>query len=263
MPRLSRILVYPIKSLDGVAVESAQVLPSGALEHDRQLALRDADGRYVNGKRTALVHALRSNVDWQARTVALKTAGSESRHLFHLDFERECLEAWLSELFQTPLHVVENAAAGFPDDTEAPGPTVVSTATLEVVASWFPDVSLDEVRLRFRANLEIGGVQPFWEDRLVGPTGQGVRFRIGNVLFDGLNPCQRCVVPTRSPASGEPTARFVQLFSERRRQALPAWAEASRFDHFYRLAVNTQSPSRGGELRLGDEVKILAADDRS
>ncbi len=42
MPRLARIVIYPVKSLDGVALEQARQLPSGALEHDRQWAIFDA-----------------------------------------------------------------------------------------------------------------------------------------------------------------------------------------------------------------------------
>ncbi|NDC55027.1 MAG: molybdenum cofactor biosysynthesis protein, partial [Planctomycetia bacterium] len=52
MPTLDRITLYPVKSLDGIDVETARVLPSGALEHDRRWRLVDLDGRVVNAKRT-------------------------------------------------------------------------------------------------------------------------------------------------------------------------------------------------------------------
>ncbi|MFM8435868.1 MAG: MOSC N-terminal beta barrel domain-containing protein, partial [Planctomycetia bacterium] len=48
MPTLDRIMLYPVKSLDGVSVDSALVLPSGGLEHDRRWRLVDLDGRVVN-----------------------------------------------------------------------------------------------------------------------------------------------------------------------------------------------------------------------
>jgi hypothetical protein len=88
----------------------------------------------------------------------------------------------------------ENALAGFPDDTVAPGPTVVSAATLAEVSSWYEELALEEIRRRFRANLIIDGVEPFWEDRLYSEEGRFVRFQVGNVTLEGVYPCQRSVV---------------------------------------------------------------------
>jgi uncharacterized protein len=177
----------------------------------------------------------------------------------------------------TPCRFVENETAGFPDDTDAPGPTLVSTATLAAVASWFPGLSVDETRRRFRANLEIAGVEPFWEDGLVGPPGTAVPFQIGETRWLGVNPCQRCVVPTRDSATGAATPLFQKTFANRREAALPPWAAREQFDHFYRLAINTrpapnptahtatpgESASAGGQpapplptprLALGDKI---------
>jgi uncharacterized protein YcbX len=39
MPQLQRITIYPIKSLDGVDVPAAALLPSGPLENDRRWAI--------------------------------------------------------------------------------------------------------------------------------------------------------------------------------------------------------------------------------
>lgn len=256
MPFLERITVYPIKSLDGVTIEQARVLPSGALEHDRRYALQDAAGNFINGKRQARVHLLRASFDLASATVALDGDGRAGR--FRLGEDRQNLEGFLTPFFAEPVAFVENDQGGFPDDLDAPGPTVVSTATLAEVASWFPGLDIDEVRRRFRANLEIGGTVPFWEDRLVGELGSVVRFRMGEVWFDGVNPCQRCPVPTRDSHSGEANGGFAREFALRRRATLPSWAPASRFDHFYRLTVNTRlaAGQLGGSLRAGAEVLI-------
>lgn len=256
MPRLARILIYPVKSFDAVAVEKARVLDSGALEHDRRFAVVDRTGKSVNGKRTPLIHQLRSAIDPVARRIRLSVRG-DSRE-FDLDVDRVPLEKWLTEFFGQPVRVIENPAAGFPDDTEASGPTLISTATLEEVAGWFPELDVAETRRRFRANLEIDDVEPFWEERLYSDAGTEVRFRIGNVELVGTNPCQRCVVPTRSSETGERYADFTSIFEARRYETLPYWATRSRFDHFYRLAVNTRPVAgKGGVIRLGDEVEII------
>lgn len=256
--RLARISVYPFKSLDAISVDEARVLPSGALEHDRRFALVDAQGKFINGKRTPRAHLVRSRYDPASRTLTLSVG--EATRSFHVDADRHALEAWFSHFFGTATQLIENADAGFPDDTDSPGPTVISRGTLNEVTSWFEGLSPDETRRRFRANLEIDGVEPFWEDRLYSEAGLAVRFRIGEVLLEGTNPCQRCVVPTRSSQTGERTADFTTIFESRRYEALPYWATRSRFDHFYRLAVNTRPVAgRAGVIRVGDMVELLAS----
>ena len=86
-----------------------------------------------------------------------------------------------------------------------------------------------------------------------------VPFRIGGVTIHGVNPCQRCVVPPRDPETGEAIPDFSPIFRTKREETLPAWAARSRFNHFYRLAVNTRVPESevGKVLRVGDEVRLL------
>jgi uncharacterized protein YcbX len=260
--RLARILIYPIKSLDPVEVQEAEVLPSGALRHDRSYALVDAEGNSINGKRAPLVHRVRATFDLHGGRAELRR-GNDA-HSFRLREGREHLEACLSGWLDQPVRLVENLDNGFPDDLESPGPTVVSTPTLKAVSQWFDGLTDDEVRRRFRANLEIDGgpelLPPFWEDRLVAPAGSLVRFRVGDLTLAGTNPCQRCVVPTRDTATGDPWPQFARTFAQYREASLPPWAQRSRFDHFYRLSVNTRLVGSGGTVRLGDVVEILDGD---
>jgi MOSC domain-containing protein len=242
----------------------AALLASGALEHDRRFALLGEDGQFINGKRFEALHRLRTSIDLADRSVTLNTDDGRTdpdATTFHLDADRPALEAWLQNYLclNEAARLAENSEAGFPDDVEANGPTIVGTATLEAVAEWFPQLSLAEVRRRFRANLEIGGVAPFWEDRLYAAAGQVVRFQLGEAVLDGVNPCQRCVVPSHDALTGKITPQFAKQFSVHRQRSLPAWAAASRFDHYYRLAVNTR-PVRGNarrSIRIGAPLRIL------
>jgi uncharacterized protein len=257
--RLSRLLLYPIKALPAVPVDRVRVLPSGALEGDRRFALFDEQGLFLNGKREPRVHGLRVDLDLPTWSVVFTRDGVSSSR-WSLRQDRAALEAWLTRDFGRPVRLRENADAGFPDDTNAPGPTVISSATLDAVAGWFPGTDVAGMRARFRANLELNDVPPFWEDRLFGGPGQIVRFQVGSVLLEGTNPCQRCVVPSRDALTGQAISGFSKRFSEQRRATLPSWAPAARFDHFYRLAVNTRPPAgfTGGEIAVGDPVTILA-----
>jgi uncharacterized protein YcbX len=216
VPTLARITIFPIKSLDGIALQEAEMTPGGGLRNDRRWAMLDSDGAFINGKRYASVHLLRAEFDLPAETVHLRIQNQQGGETFHLPSDRPRLAAWLSDFFHTTVTVVENGAGGFPDDLAAPGPTVISTQTLQEVGRWF-DLPLDEVRRRFRANLEIDAAAPFWEDQLFASPAQGVAFQIGAVSFLGTNPCARCAVPGRSADTGQPTPRFQKTVAERRR----------------------------------------------
>ena len=256
--RVTSITIFPVKSCDGLSWETASVLPSGALRHDRQFALLDSDGRFINAKRTPLIHQLRLQVDPVSREFEVSRRGEEVELHGRLDDHSKQLSDWLSDFFSLEVSIIENDDTGFPDDLDAVGPTIISTATLETVAGWFDGLSVDEVRQRFRANIEVDGVEPFWEDRLFRSDRQPQPFRVGAVQFGGINPCQRCVVPSRNSQSGDVTpAGFSQQFSRRREETLPAWAPREHFNHFYRLSTNTRLLNRGnGIIRVGDRVEL-------
>jgi uncharacterized protein YcbX len=247
-PRLANIRLHPIKSLDPVSVAEARIGPAGGLELDRAWALYTVDGRWVNGKRTAAIHLIRA---------AFAPDVIPARE-FAFPGDTESAAEWFSVYFEQQI-LVRYSVEGFPDDAIASGPTIVSTATLQAVCGWFPGVSLEQARQRFRASLEIDNVPAFWEDQLFGENeNYAVHFRIGEVPFEGSNPCARCPVPPRDPQTGVELVGFQKRFSELRCAQLPPWARAERFDHFYRLATNTRvaSPESGKLLRIGDPIVL-------
>jgi uncharacterized protein YcbX len=259
MPHVTRIVVHPIKALDGVSVPSARISAGGTLEQDRDFALFDREGRTVNGKAQPAVHRLRSDFDFESRCVRLSREGSGESDRFHVERDREALETWLGEFFGFEVRFEYRPPRGFPDDPDAFGPTIISHATLAEIGAWYPEIDCDDLGRRFRANLEIDGVPAFWEDRLFGEPETVVDFTIGPVRFEGINPCQRCVVPSRNARSGEVYPNFQRIFAAKREEHLPPWATRSRFNHFYRVSVNTRIPvsESGKEIRVGDELRIL------
>jgi uncharacterized protein YcbX len=258
-PTLSRIRLYPIKSLNPVEVPCASIGPNGGLEMDRVWAILASDGRWINGKRTKAVDGIcaRFAPDLQSVELAARD-GHAAQAPAHFEFPADTASAarWFSQYFQEPVTLLY-AREGLPDDDLAPGPTIVSTASFEAICQWFPEISLDAARLRFRASLELGGMQPFEEDQLfAADAGSRVNFSVGDVRFEGSNPCARCSVPPRDPVTGNAIADFQRRFADLRRTHLPAWSPATRFDHFYRFAVNTRVPASeiGKVLRVGDSL---------
>jgi len=283
-PVLAAIQRFPVKSLDPERPNRATLVAAGALEGDREWAILDrpasepydpatadvgGSGDYVNGKKTDDVHRLRSTFvpaadggpavglrrnDTSAderREFALAQAGAD------VDSVHEPLNQWLSAYFGRPVSVRRDAS-GHHDDRERHGPTIISTATLREVAAWF-GFDLESARRRFRATLEIGGVPPFWEDQLFVDSGSVVRVAVGEATIEGIHPCQRCVVPGRDPDTGERTAEFRETFIRQRQATKPAWTDCDRFDHAFRLMVNTRVPEQsvGTTVTVGDDVEIL------
>ena len=107
-------------------------------------------------------------------------------------------------------------------------------------------MTLESIRRRFRANLESIEDVAFCEDRLFGAAGELKPFQIGEVKFFGHNPCQRCVVPTRDPDSGQGVAGFQKTFMEQRKKNLPEWSNTQRFNHFYRFRHQYFRSPHGG-----------------
>lgn len=258
-PSLANIRLHPIKSLDPVHVKEARIGPGGGLEFDRAWALYSVDGQWVNGKRSAAVHLIRAAYAPDLSSVTLSVPGDRrkiatSTFAFPADTARAA--KWFSAFFEQQI-TVRHSPEGFPDDSIANGPTIVSTASLQTIAGLFPGMTLDGGRLRFRTTLEIDGVPAFWEDQLFGEEERSaVRFRIGEVNFEGSNPCARCPVPPRNPHTGEIIPGFQKVFSDFRRSHIPGWTPEARFDHYYRLATNTRvaSSEAGKILRVGDPL---------
>ena len=264
MATLSHIAVHPVKSLDPVSRERVGITDIGGLAGDRTYALVDADGEYVNGKRTDAVHRLRTDVALESDVLTIGEQGRETEQQFHLRDEREQLESWLTSYFGFEVRVRDGIGGSQTDgvvygDESRAGPTLVSRATLREVASWFEGVTPTEMRLRLRPNLVVEGVPAFWEDRLFSTPA--ARLRIGTVTLDGTRPIPRCVVPTRDPHTGEAIPNFREQFINNRRGTLPEWTDTDAFDgNFYTLMTGLSIPEseRAGELRVGDSVELLA-----
>ena len=264
--KLANIRLHPIKSLDPVGVSESSISPSGGLTLDRVWALYSVDGKWVNGKRTPAVHLIRASYAPDLSSVTLAVPADRRKippRTFRFPSEYESAAEWFSVFFEQQI-IVRYSPDGFPDDSIANGPTIVSTASLQAVADWFslsperfPSINVESARQRFRASLEVNGVPAFWEDQLFGEDERSVvRFTIGQLRLEGSNPCERCPVPPRDPWTGANLDGFQKHFTQQREATLPPWSPRSRFDHFYRLSTNTRvaSTEAGKVIRVGDPL---------
>ncbi len=224
-PRLARIQIHPIKTLDPVEVQSATIGPAGSLEFDRAWAVHSLDGRIVSATRVPAMHLVRAAYapDFTRVTLAapnLSESIEPATFAFPGDTERA--SAWFTKFLKQPV-MVRHDPNGIPDDRIASGPTIISTASLDTVCEWFPELTIAEARLRFRANLEVNGVPAFWEDQLFGAELRSVvRFRLGRS-------CSRRQLPLHSlphPGARSPHGRRNHGISKALHAASPGESSA-------------------------------------
>jgi len=287
MAHIERLRLYPIKGLDGVEVESAQITDAGTLAGDREFAMCDPDAAEIetgadmqtlayNGKQTDRIHDVRTEMDPETGvlTVDPKTGGDRRRFDLSTESGRTAASEWFGDFVGDPVEVRRHDPPAFVDRPDA-GPSVISTATLEEVASWFGDMTVEGARRRLRANVEVGGVPAFWEDRFVGegsaPDSRTASENVGDetpaftvgdgddaVRFEGAEPCARCVVPSRDPKTGDPLPEFRERFVERRETTFPEWADREAFPHLYTVMLISRVPEawRRRSISIGDAVRV-------
>ncbi|NUN10272.1 MAG: MOSC N-terminal beta barrel domain-containing protein [Ignavibacteriaceae bacterium] len=257
-PVIEQITIYPVKSMDGISTDNVEISPGGSLMNDRRFALKNTEGKYINGKKYPLLHSLRATFSEDLISVTFSGESFETSPSFELIAGNPLLEEWLGSFFSTRVFFLEDRHSGFPDDLKAYGPTIASLGSYQAVMQWFNLSSVEETHRRFRTNIVLSGCPPFWEDTLFSDTGEEKEFQVGAVKFLGINPCNRCPVPSRHPDTGEPISDFQKIFSEKREETLLPEKDTARFNHYYKFAVNTKIPltETGKYIRVGDIVSI-------
>ena len=247
---------YPVKSMQGLAVDTIDV-GTACIEGDRRWAIVDvASGRVISAKRTQellLASAteecivlpdgaevpLDSRADealsaWLGRPVILRVAAGSKDLSYQMTFDPP------------------NDNADFYDIPIPPGTFLdlspvhlITTATLDGCARRRPDLDWD-VR-RFRPNLVIAiDGDPFLEDRWTGG-----RLRVGPVVLQIAQPTVRCAMPLRrQPGFGQTKPgleREPELF-----QAISTLNQAAP-NHLgvYADVVTT------GVIQINDEVVVM------
>ncbi len=264
MIALSRLFVYPVKSMRGLQLSQAMAGTSG-LAFDRTFMITDPDGTFITARQfpqlvlftPALMHdgVLLSAPDGQTCLVrfddfAPDTAPTEvwGNH-FQARIAPEAVNRWLSEYLQRPVQL------------RWQGPQLSRRVKRRPdiplgFADGYPfllinDASLDDLRRRcsagirleqFRPNLVVSGAAAYAEDGWQ-------TLRIGEVMFDVAKPCSRCVLTTVSPErgrkhpSGEPLATLQQYRT----------AENGDVDFGVNLIARNS-----GIIRVGDGVEVLS-----
>lgn len=272
---VSSLLIYPVKSLRGCAVDSAAIDERG-IAGDRRFMVVDPDGRFLTQRTLPHMALITTRLD--ESNLALHAAGhgdttvprasqSGARRLTVSVWKSEGLTAedcgdeaadWLSGFLGTRCRLVRAGTdfqravrrapeglterqVGFAD--AFPG-LLLSEASLADLNDRLVENSKEAVPMdRFRPNLVIAGATPYAEDTWT-------RVRIGGVVFRSAGPCARCTVTTTDQATGARGMEPLRTLAQYRRD--PAKPEDVNFGQ------NVIPETTQGVIRVGDPVTVIS-----
>ncbi len=271
---LSSLHLYPLKSAAGVAVDAFDVLPRGPRNDRRWLAV-DADGRFITAREVPEMVLIRAEA--MGEGLRLSAPGLHALEVPPPPFDAprqrvtiwkdavdaQCADAaadaWLSACLQRPVRLVrmDDAARRAVDPAYAePGDEVsfadgypllaISQAALDGLNARLAAAGrAPAIMAQFRPNLVVADAAAHAED-------DWTRVRIGDVEFDAVKRCIRCVFTTVDPAAGARRADGEPLNILKDYRRTPAGIA------FGMNLIPRLGPRGTGTLRVGDAVTVLA-----
>lgn len=263
MPHVVALYRYPLKGFTPEHCSTLSVLPEGRVAGDRVLAFRFANAPVADDQwcrkyegivlaNTPGLARLSTQYDHNARRLKLALGDQVLADEALDDAGRkrmvEALTAYVLGLAEHPLRnhpdrlplkLVGDGITPRYQDNEAGQVTLHSRETIASAAMALRDPKLSEHR--FRSNIAIEGVEAWAEQ---GWLGGGIR--IGGVEFDVVKPKTRCLATHANPATG---VRDLQVMQGLMRGF--AQKEST-------LGVGMLTRGAGGDIRVGDEVALLA-----
>jgi uncharacterized protein len=217
---LSQIWIYPIKSLGGISLQTAKVMPKG-LEFDRRWMLVDSTGQFltqrIHSKMALFKPSLADGqllINYKEHSIAFSTDqaldGAFTARIWDdtvsVTEVNKDLNEWFSEHLGINCQLVR-----FPEKNERRvDPGYAPTEEHVSLADAYPFLiigqsSMDDLNKRlpqplsikrFRPNFVFIGGEPYEED-------YWQNFTIGSTQFIGVKRCSRCPLPTVDPETGE------------------------------------------------------------
>ena len=235
--RLSEIYIYPVKSLGGISVSSAEVTDRG-LKHDRRWMLVDKNNKFFTQRLIKKMSLLQTKIGDDALIIFNKNKPSER---IEIPFKPESAELtkavvwddtvdvltykkeindWFSEQLKFNCKLVY-----MPDETERKVDTnYAKNNEANSFADGFPFLIIGQESLnllnskleiplpmnRFRPNFVFTGGKPHDEDTWK-------KFKINDIIFKPVKPCARCVITTVNQDTAEQGVEPLKTLSTYRR----------------------------------------------
>ena len=265
MLTLSEINIYPIKSLGGISLQSSVVEERG-LKYDRRWVLVDESNTFFTQRDFPEMALIKVSVENNGLQLKHKTKtieplvvpfGFEHREKSDVviwedvvigEFYNSQIDEWFSDIIGVKCHLVK-----MPETTKRVVDTTYAKNKIVSFADGYPfliigQASLDDLNSRlekplpmnrFRTNFVFTGGKPFEEDTWK-------KFKIGNVIFQAVKPCARCVITTTD-----------QETAERAHEPLLTLSKYRKIDNKVMFGMNLVCESTG-KVSIGDKITRLS-----
>lgn len=262
---LSEINIFPIKSCKGFSVTSSEFDSYGIIG-DRRMMIVDSEGTALTQRdfhKLCFIEPIIAN-----QNLTLRVPGMEELTVSFVDFNDEqiavevwddtclafdcgdVLAKWLGDYLQTKCRLVRMDST-FRRQIDRDYSTRDEHVSF---TDGFPLLLISEASLgdlnskldkpitmnRFRPNIVVRGCNAFAED-----TWREIR--IGELTFEVVKPCARCVVTTIDPATGESEAEPLKTLATYRRTD----------DGKVMFGQNVIHVKKSGVIRVGDEITVV------
>jgi uncharacterized protein YcbX len=271
MLRISQLYIYPIKSLGGIALNSARLTDRG-LEHDRRWMLIDENNRFLSQRENAQMALFKTDLESDTIKVTYATDNS----FIHIPFtplKRDTIEVTIWDDTCTGQYVSNEADAWFTqklgincrlvymaDNTHRlTDPRYTTEGTITSFSDAYPllligQASLDDLNSRlidalpmnrFRPNIVFTGGEPYSEDTMQ-------HIIINGINIYGVKLCARCIMTT-----------IDQITTHKSKEPLKTLAGYRRKGNKILFGQNLTNISEG-IINIGDELQVISlqTDDR-
>lgn len=272
--RVTGLFIYPVKSLRGFAVPSAEIDTLG-LVGDRRFLVVDPTGKFLTQRthpRMALIAtalsatALTLSTDDGRAPLHVPRASNPSAPLLPVSvwkseglLAEDCgdeTSAWLSDFLKIPVRLVRAGGkyhrpvkpiAAKPGDVvsfaDAHPFLLISEASLTDLNDRLVEKTEDALPMdRFRPNIVVAGCGAFAEDTWP-------HVRVGEILFRNSGPCARCIMTTTDQLTGERGKEPLRTLASYRRDATDPTD--------VNFGINLNHETKHGTVRVGDLVTPL------
>lgn len=262
MITISELFIYPIKSLGGIAVETAELTDRG-FALDRRWMLVDRQQQFMTQRQLPAMALFRTSLTasgilvshqnsellvpfqheggetievtvWDSRCQALPLSAAADRW-FSEQLNKECRLVYMPDSTQrlvNPKYAQQGEITSFSD---AYPTLLIGQASLDDLNSRMPQPLPMN---RFRPNIVCAGSYPYEEDELAS-------FRIRAIEFRGVKLCDRCVLTTINQDTGNSS-----------KEPLKTLATYRQYNRSVYFGQNLLHNGRG-TLEIGDQFESI------